>query len=187
LLQIFNSIKPFPDGLREYLSEVVDIQVVKKKVFLLKAGQISSRIFYIESGLVLCYRRVGDEKVISGIRKEGEFLIPIDSFSSQARSTEYLFTLEDCVLCVLQHDHFQAIYKEFPEFNIHMRLLLEQHVKFAEGFLHVFRFGNAQDRCNWLFDHFPHLSKRIPTKYLASYIGITQQSFNRVKRERFGC
>jgi len=157
--------------------------VVKKKAFLLKAGQIGNQMFYIESGLVLCYRCVGDKKIVSGLRKEGDFLISAESFYSQSRSTKYFMTLEDCMLCTINHNDLQAVYRDFPAFNIHMRVLAELNVRFTEEFLHILRNHSAHTRYMWLLERFPDLVKRIPTKYLASYIGMTVQSFTRVKRE----
>lgn len=183
MLHFLNSIQPFSIDLWQHLAIKVEIHVVKKKVFLLKAGQISSRMFFIESGSILCYRRIGDKKIVSGLRKEGDFLIPADSFYSQSRSTEYFMTLEEGTLCTINYNDLQAVYRDFPEFNTHMRVLAELNARFNEEFLHILRNHSAHTRYMWLPERFPDLVKRIPTKYLASYIGMTVQSFTRVKRE----
>lgn len=155
---------------------------MKKKVFLLKAGQIANRMFCIESGLILCYRNVEDKKIVSGLRKEGDFLIPAD-FYSQTRSPEYILTLENCTLYTLNHSYIQSALRDFPEFNFHMRVLLENNARFTEEFLHILRAHNAYAKYRWLIEHFSDLSKRVPAKHLASFIGITEQSLNRIKRE----
>jgi CRP-like cAMP-binding protein len=126
---------------------------------------------------------VGDKKIVSGLRKEGDFFIPVDSFYSQSRSTEYFMTLEDCTLYTINHDNLKAVYRDYPEFNYHMRILAELNARFAEELLHVLRNYSAHDRYIWLLEHFPDFLGRIPTKHLTSYIGMTVQSFTKVKRE----
>ena len=73
-IRLVSAIQPFSIDLWQHLASKVEITVVKKKVVLLKAGQIATRMFFVESGSVLCYRRVGDKKVVSGLREEGDFI-----------------------------------------------------------------------------------------------------------------
>jgi len=71
-------------------------------------------------------------------------------------------TLEDCTLSTLNHNDLKAAYRDFPEFNFHMRVLAELNARFTEEFLHVLRNYSAHARYTWLLERFPDFSKRIP-------------------------
>lgn len=86
---------------------------------------------------------------------------------------------------VLYHyNELQHLYRHFPEFNFIGRVLLEKYYILSEQRLYSLRMQRAQERYAYLLDHHPELIRRVPSKYLPSYLSITGQYLSMLKGSR---
>jgi CRP-like cAMP-binding protein len=184
LLIFLESIYPLSDGLKQQLALILKVKELKKKAMLLKAGHICRHICFVEKGLLRCYYSVGDTEVSSWFMKEGDVIISIESFFQQKESYESIQALEDCILYYIEYKELQSLYREFPEFNFTGRVLTEKYYTLWAQQLYALRMQPAQDRYNWLLSGFPELILRVPAKYIASYLGITEAHLSVIKGRR---
>lgn len=181
LVQFLESIHPLSDGLKDQLATIVRIKEMKKKDMLLRAGHICRNIYFIEEGLLRCYYSVGDTEVSSWFMKEGDVMVSIESFFQQKPSYESIQALEDCFLYYIEYKELQLLYKQFPEFNFTGRVLTEKYYTLWAQQLFALRMHSAMDRYNWLLNSFSELILRVPAKYIASYLGITEAHLSVIK------
>jgi len=184
MLHLLNSIQTLSTGLRECLYDTIEKQTIKKNVYLQKPGEIPNRLHFIETGLIICYRNSGKRDITSAFRREGDLLISTDNFYSQTAANEYHETIEDSILHSLSYRQLHIICKEFPEFNIHLRILMERNARLNEELLHLLRTARAQERYKWITERFPDLLERAPYTHLASYIGITRGLLYAIKARK---
>jgi ssDNA-specific exonuclease RecJ len=50
--------------------------------------------------------------------------------------------------------------------------------------LYSIRMQRAHDRYHLLLEQFPHFILRVPSKYLASYLGITEETLSRIRGQK---
>ena len=181
LLQALNSIHPLSDELREHLFTNLKTVVLHKKEFLLKQGQVCRSIWFIETGLVRCFYIKEDKEVCSWFMKEGDIIISVESFFTQMPSYESIQALEECELLCMDYRQLQVIYHRFPEFNFIARVLTEKYYTLSEQRLYSLRMQRASERYTYLMDHFPELIQRVPSTFIASYLGITLETLSRIK------
>lgn len=181
LLKFLHSIHPLSDGLVEYLALHLKIKNLAKKEFLLKAGHVSKDICFIGKGLLRCFYLIEEKEVSSWFMKEGDVIISVDSFFHQIPSYESIQALDDCTLHYITYDELQFTYRNFPEFNFAGRVLTEQYYTLSEQRLYAMRMQRASDRYRYLMQHHPELILRVPSKYLASYLGITEVTLSNIK------
>ncbi|RYZ91073.1 MAG: Crp/Fnr family transcriptional regulator [Proteobacteria bacterium] len=181
LLNYLNAIHPLSDGLVDHLRSILKTRDLQKKEFLLKAGHISRHICFIEQGLLRCFYLKEDHEVCSWFMKEGDVIISVESFYQQKASYESIQALEDCVLHYIDYNELQDIYRRFPEFNFVGRVLTERYYGLSEQRLYGIRMQRSQERYDYLMEHHPELVLRVPAKYLASYLGITEVTMSKVK------
>jgi CRP-like cAMP-binding protein len=184
LLQFLESIHPLSALLKEHLTLILKVKELPKKQMLLKAGHICRMICFVERGLLRCYYSVGDTEISSWFMKEGDVIVSIESFYKQKESYESIQALEDCTLYYIEYNELQHIYKEFPEFNFIGRVLTEKYYTLWAQQLYALRMQHAQERYNWLLDGYPDLILRVPAKYIASYLGITEAHLSVIKSKR---
>ena len=184
LLDFLSSIHPLSPALQEHLATILKVKEPGKKDFLLKAGHICRTIHFVERGLLRCFYIKGEIEVCSWFMKEGDVIISIESFFQQKESYESIQALEDCTLYYITYAELQAVYREFPEFNFIARALTEKYYTLWAQQLYALRMNQAPERYQWLLDNHPGLILRVPAKFLASWLGITEVMLSMIKGRR---
>ncbi|GAA4339691.1 cyclic nucleotide-binding domain-containing protein [Flaviaesturariibacter amylovorans] len=181
LLNYLSAIHPLSDGLKEHLRSILKTRELHKKDFLLRAGHTCRHICFIEKGLLRCFYLKDDLEVSSWFMKEGDVIISVESFYQQKASYESIQALEDCVLHYIDYNELQNIYRRFPEFNFIGRVITEKYYGLSEKRLYAIRMQRSQERYDFLMKNDSELVLRVPAKYLASYLGITEVTMSKVK------
>ena len=184
LLHFLNSIYPLSEGLVFHLSQILKTKELNKRDYLLKAGHICRTICFIEKGLLRCFYIKGNDEVCSWFMKEGDVIVSIESFFQQKESYESIQALEACTLHYIQYTELQHIYRQFPEFNFIGRVLTEKYYMLWAQQLYGLRMQQAPERYKWLMQNFPELILRVPAKYLASWLGITEVMLSKIKGKK---
>ena len=181
LFHLLSGIHSLSPALQEELMARLSQRELSRKDYLLKAGHICRSICFVEKGLLRCFYNKGDTEVCSWFMKEGDVIVSIESFFQQKKSYESIQALEDCSLLCIDYSQLQAIYRNFPEFNFIGRVLTEKYYVLWAQQLYGLRMQSSQERFHWLLENFPDLFLRVPSKYLASYLGITEVTLSNIK------
>ena len=184
-VESINSIYPLSSKLKECLSLMLKEKSYQKKDFLLKEKQVCRNIWYIKKGYVRCFYRRNSTEVSSWFMREGDLIISVDSYFTQKASRESIQALEDCVTYSIEYDQLQYLYKTFPEFNYVGRVLTEKYYALSEERLHFMRMQRSDEKYLSLLQNHQDLIQRVPAKYLASYIGVTEETLSRIRGKRY--
>lgn len=176
-----NSIHPLSRGLEGYLLAHLKAMNVPRKDLLLKSGQVCRQICFVSKGVFRCFYWKDDTEVSSWFMKEGDVIISVESFFQQKPSYESIQALEDCELFYITYEELQHIYRHYPEFNFIGRVLTEKYYTLSEQRLYSLRMQRSQERYDYLVRNYPELIQRVPGKFLASYLGITEVTFSRIR------
>jgi CRP/FNR family transcriptional regulator, anaerobic regulatory protein len=181
LLHFLQSIHSLSDGLKQHLAVILKERRLYKKDYLLKAGHVSRNICFIAKGLLRCFYIKDEHEVCSWFMKEGDVIVSVESFFKQQESYETIQALEDCLLYYITYDELQYSYRHFPEFNFIGRVLLEKYYMLSEQRLYSLRMQRSLERYEYLLENHGDLVLRVPAKYLASYLGITEVTMSKIK------
>ena len=184
LMLYLNSIHPLSTPLQEHLSIILKERKISKKEYLLKAGHICKSICFITKGLVRCFYIKEEQEVCSWFMKEGDVIVSVESFFFQKNSKESIQAIEDCEIHFIEYNQLENIYREFPEFNFVSRVLLQRYYTLSEQRLYSLRMQRLQERYNYLLEHHSDLILRVPAKYLASYLGISEETLSRIRSKK---
>ncbi|HMH23823.1 MAG TPA: Crp/Fnr family transcriptional regulator [Puia sp.] len=184
LVQYLHSVHPLPGGLREYLYEVAKTIDVRKGERLLRIGEVCSNIYFIEKGLFRCYYESDTGEVCAWFMKEGDVIISVGSFFSQAPSYQAIVAMEESLVRFISHEDLHKIYRRWPEFNLTGRKITEKYYALCEDRLYSLRMKKAEERYHYFLESQPGLVDRIPATYIASYLGITRETLSRIKKKK---
>lgn len=184
LLHYLQSIYPLPDALVGQLSEVLQHRTVHRRELLLRAGHTCRHIFFVRRGLFRCFYLRVDSEVCAWFMKENDVMVSVESFFYQRPSYESIQALEEGELYYVDYETLQGLYQRFPEFNFVARVLTEKYYALSEQRLYSLRMQRAPERYKHLVDHHADLVQRVPSKYLASYLGITEETLSRIKSRK---
>lgn len=116
--------------------------------------------------------------------KESDVIVSVESFFDQKESYEFIQAIEESELYCIEHSQLETIYRNFPEFNFISRVLLQKYYTLSEQRLYSLRMQRSQERFDYLMEHHPELILRVPAKYIASYLGITEVTMSKIKARR---
>jgi CRP-like cAMP-binding protein len=184
VLQYLQSIQPLTSSCVERLGEVLKEKKLQRRDVLLRSGQVCSAIYFIEKGLLRCYYHKGEQEVCSWFMSEGHVIISVESFFRQTRSYEAIQALEASTLWYVTWGELQDLYARFPEFNAVGRILTEKYYCLAEQRLYTLRMMRSDERYRYLVSHYGDLVLRVPAKYIASYLGLSEAHLSVIKARR---
>jgi CRP-like cAMP-binding protein len=180
-LAALEAIAPLPPALRAALAAAVRREELPARHRLLQPGQVARRVYFLESGLVRGYVLHEGREVSSWFMREGDFVISIVSFLTQAPSTEYLELLEVSVVHSIGYEHLQGLYRDFPEFNLFERVITERYYVLSEQRAYQLRVLPAAARYERLLAEFPAVFQRVALKHIASHLGVAAETLSRLR------
>lgn len=184
ILRLVDSIQPACDQVKFQLRNALKEKPVEKNELILKAGQVSQCIYFIEKGLLRAYYFKRHLEVSAWFMKEGDVVVSVSSFFFQTPSKESIHALEDGFLYYLTYEDLEEIYKKFPEFNLVGRVITQKYYALSEDRMAALRMLRAQERYDYVCQNFPELVQRVPLKYLASYLGISEITLKRLRSKK---
>lgn len=185
LLDYLNSVNKLKKASIDFLSQNLKEIEIPKKEFVLTEGHICRHIYFIKTGLLRSYHWHSGNEISSAFLKEGDLALSVKSFFNQSISRENIQALEDCSLFVLSYDELQFAYNSFPDFNSLGRILTEKYYQLSEQSLFSLRMHTAREKYLLLLKHFPQIAQRVPLKYIASYLSITQETLSRIRSQKY--
>jgi len=185
VVEFLHSIQPLSEELKIYLYDYLRTDIIQKKVRILRPGQICDRIYFVEKGLLRCFIRQGDEEICKWFMRAGDVVISVNSFFNQMPSTETIESLEECELHSITFAQLQELYRRHPEFRFIGQQLTETYYCRSEVRADNLIMKTSDERYIDLIRNYPELQKKkVPDKYLASYLGISPATYSRIKNQQ---
>ncbi len=168
----------------EYLLSIIKTKKYSKNDYFLKPSQVCSMIGYIDKGLVRIFNinSFGVETT-NWLVTDDELVTEILSFISQEPTQEYIQCIEKTTIVYIYYKDLQDIYKIIPQMHIYTKLINEDLLvdvkKYILSNIHL----SAEERYEQLLQIRPKLIQKVPLKYIASFLGITDSTLSRVRRK----
>jgi len=177
LFEKFDRIKPLSRELKDYILSILERKTYRKKDVILQEGKTARYIYFIEKGLVRSLKYKRGKQRTGWFMKEGDVFVSVRSFFSQTASAETIEAMEDCILYCISYEQLEKAYRDFPEFNLHGRVILQHYYQLSEE-RNDMREQPAIGRFEFLMYDQPELVGRVRDKDLASYLAMAPETFS---------
>jgi CRP-like cAMP-binding protein len=157
---------------------------VPAKTVLLQEGKKSQQYIFIEKGCVRAYfDKNGEDKTVQFFF-ENEGLTSFDSFINNVPSVLTVETIEPSVIHLLPKKYVLQLLDELshePDFvPVLLKVLARRQVHYMNEFVSFIR-DTPEQRYQNLLKQRPHIVKRVPQHYIASYLGVSKVHLSRIK------
>lgn len=163
----------------QLLSSRLHFQTFSKNRILLESGDISTRLYFIEKGIIRGYYVEDDRVITSRILVEGDAICSNTSFFRQIPADEYLETLEETSAYSISYRDYREVMSNSLELsNLSARLFEHSLIRYEER-VRLLREPSAKKRIRIFREQYPVLAARIPQNVCASFLGLTAQTYSR--------
>jgi CRP-like cAMP-binding protein len=163
------------------LTKVMEVRSYDKKVRLIEPGQTEEYLHFITKGLLRKYFYKGSQEIITQLAREGELICSSVSFFSGQPSTYVVETIEQSILLSLHKKELEKLYAQYPKMETLGRLLITDLFLQKEYWeLERTRYDTKERFVRFVLEN-TDLFRRVPQKYLASYMNIKPETFSRLK------
>jgi CRP-like cAMP-binding protein len=181
LLRVLHSFE-FESSLAErFLQEYCVLLQPRRGELLIRKGELCEQYYFIIKGVLRGYTDYGTSQITTWISVENDLVTSIYSLAEQQPVFENIEALEHSSVLMLKAVHMEQLYALYPAFNKTARLLLSRYYRDAEVRAFMARIPDAASKYLFFIKKYPHLANTIPIKYLASYLGIRQETLSRIR------
>lgn len=169
--------------LEKYFTEIL----FKKGEFLLIAGELEEYIYYLHTGVVRLFYadHMVDTETTLDFFFGGDFFCGYESFKNLTPSKINIQAIENVKTYRIHREKFYDLLNSdnnIKDLTIAMldniligkinKDIMQQSLSYEKRYLYI-------------LENEPRIIQSVPLKYIASYIGIAQQSLSRIRRRVF--
>lgn len=184
-------MKTFIDYIKQYvelseaaehdITQVALLEEVPKGHTLLKEGKTCKRTYFLSKGTIRIFFYQKGKDVTHWIYPDNMLFTSWSSYLLKKPATEYCETIEAATLVSLTYDQWQSLYIKHPELERFGRLIVEEQMAMIDDFYKGYYFLTAKEKYNLLIEAFPSIIQRANLGYIASMLGISQETLSRIR------
>lgn len=170
--------------IRQQVANQFSHKHIAKNQLQLTAGKICDEYLFLEKGYMraFAYDTQGNE-ITTNFCAPGQVLFEISSFFNRTRSKENIQALTDCEGWFITYEQLNQLFHGLPEFREFGRSVLVKGFAELKGRMLATITETAEERYAQLLQNNPDIFQHAPLKHIASYLGITDTSLSRIRKE----
>jgi CRP-like cAMP-binding protein len=154
-------------------------QTLKKNDFLLRPGHVSNYMAVVLTGSFRVYRPGETDDHTLHFFTEHEWMADYESFVVQKPSENFIQAMEPAEVAIISLRDVHELIHNQPNFLALFRVMENWSV--STTLLLSIKNQSPDDRYKFLLEKHPDWINRFPQMYIASYLGMTPETFSRVK------
>lgn len=164
------------------LSKAQDIQISKEDYFS-EAGKIAQQVGFIIDGIIrVCYYNNKGEEITKYFIEENNIVVDLESFDNEIPSTAYVQAITDCEMIVFSKKDWQFLLNTIVGWEAIVHKIISRALMQKVERRSPLVSEDASTRYAMFLKIYPNVVNRIPLSYIASYLGITQSSLSRIRK-----
>lgn len=184
LIRFFQSMHASTDAVANEMASHFHPAAYKKGAFFLEEGKRSNDYLFLEQGIMRSYLfDTEGTEVTTNFYSSGTVVFEAASFFQHIPSQENIQAVTDCTGWKITFEELNAIFHALPAFRETGRAILVRTLVSLK--LRTLSMINktAEQRYAALLSSAPEILQHVPLKYIASYLGITDTSLSRIRKD----
>jgi len=156
---------------------------IKKDGYFQEAGKIPREVAFLTEGITrICYYNNKGDEITKYFIDENNLIVDINSYNQNIPSSGYIQAITDCKLIVFSKEAMKELSMTILIWDDIINKIINKALLEKVNKISPMLAEDATERYQNFFTQFPTLANRIPLSYLASYLGITQSSLSRIRK-----
>ncbi|WP_118976354.1 Crp/Fnr family transcriptional regulator [Taibaiella koreensis] len=156
----------------------------KKQDYLLREGRTAQHYWFVERGFIRSFAiDTRGNDISTNFYTTGNIAIDWPSFFLRSPTRENMQALTDCTCWQLGFERFQSLFHSIERFREQGRTtLVGSYFELKNRSISMIA-DPAKDRYKRLLEEKPHILQNVSLKQIATYLGITDTSLSRIRKE----
>lgn len=165
------------------ISSLFKLVTLKKGDFFLKTGRLCDKLGFVQSGIIREFVVLEDKEVTKWISTKGYFVVDLASFVFDKSARWNIQALTDCEIYIIDKKDYQRIGDVVPRWMELEKLFIAKCFTVLEDRVLQHLSMTAEERYHQLFSFNKELFHQVPLQYLASMLGMTPETFSRIRKK----
>ena len=168
------------NALQDCLTEIK----LTKNEFLLTQGNVCRHLYFLEKGAIRGFYNLDGKEITHWFGFEKDFVTSFHSFITGEAAVENIQLIESCTLWAIAKETLTDLFNQHHDIERLVRIAYEKYyIRLEERYVNA-QFKSARELYEDLILQTPHMIERVPLGFIASYLGISQETLSRI-RSRF--
>ncbi|AGA77396.1 cAMP-binding protein [Echinicola vietnamensis DSM 17526] len=167
----------------EQLAELFRMETMEKGDFYAQTGKPCHKLSFLKSGYLRIFETAENGKeVTQWISSTGEFTTDLSSLAFGQNARRNIQAISSCTLYTIHQEAYRSLPEVLPAWPELEKLFIAKCFITLEDRVFGLLSKTAEERYQQLFQFKRHLFNEVPLHYLASMIGMTPETFSRIRK-----
>ena len=158
-------------------------KTTKRKAVVFHPNKVADKILFIEKGFLRGYKIMDGKEFTHHFYFSNWFATDFESFLTEQPSQIYIEAVEDTVYYEFHKKRLLEVYSQSHELESLGRMIAEKAYIATVEKLSNMQLYKLNERYERLIERHPILIQKVPQKHIASYLGVSEQSLSRIKKQ----
>ena len=184
LINFIKQTNQLADKVATEIAENFEKVLLKKNDFMLKQHKVCNDYVFLENGFARAFTFDTDgNEVTTNFYVKNTVVFEVASFFKRTPSQENIQAISDCISWKITFEQLNYLFHSIHEFREFGRMILVNgFVALKERMLSMINL-TAEQRYEQLLRSKPEIFQHASLKTIASYLGITDTSLSRIRKE----
>jgi CRP-like cAMP-binding protein len=184
LIQFFKNSNLVSLKTAEEIASVFSSKEIRKNEFLLKESRICNEYYFLEKGFIRAFANdIEGNDVTTNFYSSSQVVFEVNSFFNRVISKENYQAIVDCDGWYITYEQLNHLFHSMHEFREFGRSILVKGFSSLKIRMLSMITETAEQRYDALLKDNPEIFQHAALKHIASYLGITDTSLSRIRKE----
>ncbi len=184
MIQFVQGMQQMPLEKAEVIVNLFHEKQFSKNDNLIRSGKICNEYYFLVDGYVRSHTtNYNGEDITTGFSSSGQIVCELFSFFKRVSSKEDFQALSDCTVLCIPFENVQTAFHSIPEFReLGRSILVNAYANLKQEMIAGLQ-ETAEERYGRLVKSTPEIFQHAQLKNIASYLGVTDSSLSRIRKE----
>ncbi len=181
LLNHITAFHPLSSEAENALQDCFTKITLAKNDYLLNEGKVCRHLYFLEKGALRGFYNLDGKEITHWFGFEKDFVTSFHSFITGEPAVENIQLIEGCTLWAISKETLADLLNRYHDIERLVRITYEKYyIRLEERYVNA-QFKSAKERYENLLQETPYILERVPLGFIASYLGISQETLSRTR------